>query len=379
MGTMGIKQLPEQIAFDYTSSSTRTQGGERGRNRMNGEYREGQKGEERKRTVRPHQEMVQPSTLAERDERRARYRSQRGQQYTAGRMARRTLLQTGVAAPEGRVQPKPRPLPPMRAGIPVRSGQHRRKKSLWRRFLALFAVLALMGVAGGFAVFSPSFRVRSVTVTGTSNPTLVKSVQQMGMQGQNIFLIDLTGITNRIDAIPLVNSATISKAWPDQLTVSVVERLPVLLWQVNGKTYSVDRHGIVIGLASEIAGTSQLMTIVDARSKQVTSLVQPGTHLNAADIAFALQVSQRLPQVVDVSRFTLKYGAPGSPAESGSFIVVSSQGWLAYLGGSDDSNPLDNRLQELAQILRRAQSSQLNLATIDLRYGLRPVFTVKPS
>lgn len=346
---------------------------------MNGEHREGQKGGARKRTVRPHQEMVEPATWAERNERRARYRSPQGQQYTAGRMARRTFLQTGVAAPEGRVQPKPRLLPPMHAGIPVRSGQQRRRRSLWRRFLALFAVLTLVLVAGGFAVLSPSFRVRSVTVTGTSNSTLVKSIEQMGMQGQNIFLIDVTGITNHIDALPLVNSASISKVWPDQLTVSVVERLPVLLWQVNDKTYSVDRQGMVIGLASDIAGTSQLMTVVDARSKQVTSLVQPGTRLSATDIAFALQVFQRLPQVAGVSSFTLKYSVPGAPTESGSFIVASSQGWLVYLGGSDDSNPLDNRLQELAQILNRAQSSQLNLATIDLRYGLRPVFTVKPS
>jgi len=36
-------------------------------------------------------------------------------------------------------------------------------------------------------------------------------------------------------------------------------------------------------------------------------------------------------------------------------------------------------LVELQQILSRAQQQQLNLATVDLRYGLRPVFTVKAS
>jgi len=56
---------------------------------------------------------------------------------------------------------------------------------------------------------------------------------------------------------------------------------------------------------------------------------------------------------------------------------VSSNGWLAYLGNADDSNPLDNRLVELQQILNYAQQQQLNLATIDLRFGLRPVYTLK--
>lgn len=224
---MGTRQLPEQIAFEYTPApvgagtadeerggrprivrrpgepTMRTRRGERGRSNMSGEHREGAKGE-RKRTVRPHQEIVQPPTWAERDKRRAHYRQSQAQHYTADRMTKRTFLQTGTAAPEGRVKLEPRPLPPMRQAIPVRSGQQKRRKSFWRRFLALFAVLTLVIVACSFALFSPSFRVRSVTVSGTDNSSLIKNIEQMGMQSQNIFLIDLTGLTNRIDAIPLV-------------------------------------------------------------------------------------------------------------------------------------------------------------------------------
>jgi hypothetical protein len=56
---------------------------------------------------------------------------------------------------------------------------------------------------------------------------------------------------------------------------------------------------------------------------------------------------------------------------------VSSNGWLAYLGGADDTNPLGNRLIELQQILSLAQQKHLDLATVDLRFGLRPVYTLK--
>ena len=121
------------------------------------------------------------------------------------------------------------------------------------------------------------------------------------------------------------------------------------------------------------------MTVVDARSKGVTQRVQPGTQLSAADIAFAQQVFAQLPQVTSISTFTLRYdtATDSQSSGSGSFIVVSPQGWIAYLGSADDANPLDNRLVKLQQILSRAQQQQLNLATVDLRYGLRPVFTVK--
>jgi hypothetical protein len=61
----------------------------------------------------------------------------------------------------------------------------------------------------------------------------------------------------------------------------------------------------------------------------------------------------------------------------GVYIIESKAGWIAYLGGANDANPLHNRLIELQQILALAQREQLNLATIDLRFDLRPVYTIK--
>ncbi len=374
---MNDKRKPEQITLvyrDHTSSSIP-------RRASAGENRVGAgltpalaKNRQRKRNVSTPELIEQPATWAERHARYMRPSAPRA----AHRQVKRTLARTGVPAPEGPVRivrPLPRPYTP----IPVRSGEQRRRKTFWRRFLTLFAFIVLAIVAVGFALFSPNFHVGQVTVEGTSNPALVHTIQHMGMQGQNIFLIDITDFTSRVDALPLVASASIQKAWPNSLTVSIVERQPVLLWQTPQATYSVDSHGIVIGLASETAGADHLMTVVDARSKGVTQRVQPGTQLSAADIAFAQQVFAQLPQVTSISTFTLRYDAAtdSQSSGSGSFIVVSPQGWIAYLGSADDTNPLDNRLVELQQILSRAQQQQLNLATVDLRYGLRPVFTVK--
>jgi cell division septal protein FtsQ len=378
---MKHKRIPEQTALEYkdrgSSFSLRhTSAGEkRGEDAMgNGQRYEAQR--PRKRNISTPEVIEQPMTWAERHARNVRPSTPR----TAHRQVKRTLARTGIAAPEGPVRVV-RPLPRPHTPIPVRSGQQRRKRTFWRRFLTLFALIALAMVAAGFALFSSNFRVQQVAVAGTSDPALVHTIQHMGMQGQNIFLIDVTDFTSRVDAMPVVASASIQKAWPNQLTVTVVERLPVLLWQTPRATFSVDSHGIVIGLASQAAGADHLMTVVDARTKGVTQRIQPGTRLNTTDIAFALQVFEQLPQVAGVTAFTLRYNATpgGQPSVNGWFIVVSQQGWMAYLGSADDTNPLDNRLIELQQILSKAREQQLNLATIDLRYGLRPVYTVKTS
>lgn len=360
-----------------------TRRGEIGSNKVNGENRENRENTGGyRRQVRVQQEQVSTTTWAERNRRGAPYRRPRDEPSPVKNRSHRSFEQTGSQAPEERVQLPPRKLPPMRSSIPARSGQQRRKRGFWQRILGLFAVLALVIGAGSFALLSPNFRVRDVTVTGTGNPVLVQTIQRLGIQGQNIFLLDVSGLTERVDAIPLVESASIQKAWPNQIAVSVVERLPVLLWQTPAATFSVDSHGVVIGAeaaASQTAGIGHLMTVVDMRSKRVTQQVQPGTRLDAANIAFALQIFRQLPQVVNLASFTLTYTASGDPSSGASFNVVSPQGWVAYLGNAGDSNPLANRLLELSQILSKGQQDQLTLATIDLRYGLRPVFTIKNS
>ncbi len=262
--------------------------------------------------------------------------------------------------------------------VPVRSGrQNVRRGSFWRRLLTLLALLVIATLGGSFALTTPNFRVQQVDIVGTQNSTLVDNIQNMGMQGQNIFLLDVAALTSRIEALPMVASVTIGKQLPDQVIVNVVERTPILLWQTRQGKFSVDSQGMVIAPASESSGTDHLMTVVDAR-EGVAQQVHPGALLKRADIAFATQVFTHLPQLTGLSSFTLRYDVAPQQGGHETFIVASSDGWLAYLGGVDESNPLDNRLIELQQILSLAQQKQLNLATIDLRFGLRPVYTLKP-
>ncbi|MBV9258066.1 MAG: hypothetical protein JO215_08620, partial [Ktedonobacteraceae bacterium] len=114
--------------------------------------------------------------------------------------------------------------------------------------------------------------------------------------------------------------------------------------------------------------------------------IHPGVRLEQADIAFAVDLFNDLPQFTGINDFTLRYSGTiyantsnqfGRSGGKGSYIVESPAGWLAYLGGSNDVNPLDNRLVELQQILALVQKQQSNLATVDLRYGLDPVYTLK--
>ncbi|MGI9057676.1 MAG: cell division protein FtsQ/DivIB [Ktedonobacteraceae bacterium] len=308
------------------------------------------------------------------------------------RLMPRTLAQSGVPASSGQMR-SVHPLQQAQSRyhsspIPVRSGrlQGRRSGFLWK-VLGIFALLVLVILGANFALTSTAFRVAQVSVVGVHNDVLARSIQHMGMQGQNIFLIDVVALTARIDAFPMVASASLEKQWPNQLRVTVTERQPTLLWKTSQGTFSVDNNGRVIAPLSDTTGAASLMTVLDMRTSSkgaIAQAIRPGVQLNQADITFAVAALAGLSNVAGLTNFTLRYvnTAPaqltsGQAGENGAYVVDSKSGWLAYLGGSNDPNPLHNRLIELQQILALAQQQQLKLATIDLRFGLRPVYTLK--
>ena len=111
---------------------------------------------------------------------------------------------------------------------------------------------------------------------------LIQRVQKMGMQGQNIFLLDVTGLIAKIDAQPEVDTADLSKQWPNQLVISIKERVPVLLWQTAQGIFSVDSQGMVIAPAGNTVGANDLSTVIDM--SQHTSTGKADNGFTARDV-----------------------------------------------------------------------------------------------
>lgn len=329
----------------------------------------------------PH-EAVQPLTWAERH---ARYRGQPTDQPAQERLVPRTLAQTGRPAAVGQMRVR-KPLPRQHAvsRVPSRSGKLRRSRSFWRRFLGLLFVLAVVGGGIGFALLSPTFRVQQIDISGTQNPQLIASIRRMGIEGQDIFLLNQSALTTRLESLPPVASASLGVELPSTVMVAIQERVPVLLWQAGKVTFGLAQDGTVIAQQSNLSGTEHLALVVDTRHS--AAQVRPGTRFNAADIVFVEQVFEQVPGIEGVAPFSLQYvdslsvgghTVPANQAGSGSYVIVSANGWRAYLGDSQNSSSLADRLQELQQILSIVRQKNLRIATIDLRFGLRPTYTLK--
>jgi cell division protein FtsQ len=121
----------------------------------------------------------------------------------------------------------------------------------WRAaFFALAAVAIVFGV--GWALLdSRFFVVRSVAVTGTHLVTgaEVRSAAAVPL-GLPLIRLNSAMITHRVEQIRQVESAQVSRDWPDGVTITVVERTPVLA-VASGPGYQlIDKYGVVVESSS---------------------------------------------------------------------------------------------------------------------------------
>jgi len=139
------------------------------------------------------------------------------------------------------------------------------KKSPWRTaFFALAGVGIIAGVAWGL-LGSRLLVVRSVAVTGTN---LVPKAEVAGAAdvplGTPLAQVDPAAVARRVESIRQVASATVSKSWPDGLTITVRERVPAVAVRMAGGGYDlVDADGVIVRWAeARPAGLPLLATSV---------------------------------------------------------------------------------------------------------------------
>jgi len=128
-----------------------------------------------------------------------------------------------------------------------RKKDNRRKKSLRLQFVIMAALVGF--VVFGLAI-SPLFEVRRIVISGTINLTDDEILATSGLGvGQNIFSFSRRNAAARIAEMPFVRDVTVSRQFPDNITINVTERLAIASVRVgNTGTYLlIDDSGMVLG------------------------------------------------------------------------------------------------------------------------------------
>jgi cell division protein FtsQ len=124
----------------------------------------------------------------------------------------------------------------------------RRARTRWR---TAFFVLAGVGIIAGvvWALFgSRLLVVRSVTATGEHLVTSAQVIAAADVPlGTSLVNVDTGLVARRVEGIRQVASVTVSKDWPDHLSITVRERVPVVAVRMADGGYDlVDPTGVLV-------------------------------------------------------------------------------------------------------------------------------------
>ncbi len=167
------------------------------------------------------------------------------------------VLKRGVAPPRGaRAKPTTRAVykpAPVTVRLPIE------RKLLIRRTVIGFAVLliavalllaTLAGVpqrlwAGVLAASArQGFEVHQIEVSGNRELSRLDIIGAAFRDPSSAMLTtDLGAMRERLLALPWVADASVSRRLPDGISISVVERRPIALWQINRRFKAIDGTG----------------------------------------------------------------------------------------------------------------------------------------
>jgi len=268
-----------------------------------------------------------------------------------------------------------------------RGGGHvRRTRSVRRasagltpvRAAAILAMLcsagAIYGLTAGSAFGMSRVDVVGATITGTATITNRLAL----VNGQNLFDIATEPLAASLREIPAVATADVSIALPDVVSVTIVERRPIVVWQVGERRLLVDERGLLFAdVASSAAppAVDALPVVTDSRAASVDLAV--AKTLDPVD----LDAASLTPAQLGSSAAAL---AVAVTDEHGFVVSSGSKGWEAWFGfyGLSLRTPelIPGQVQLLKTLLVGREAAVKTVILADDREGTYiPKVTPRPS
>jgi cell division protein FtsQ len=238
----------------------------------------------------------------------------------------------------------------------LRSRGRRRLRVLIGALGVVVLVVAMLAV-----LHTPLFAARAVTVSGSHPATGTAAiVAAAGLKGHPpLISLDAGAVAGRVESLPFIASARVSRHWPDGVQIAVTERVPALQMAGPATSWSVlDVHGRTLqGGPVRVPGL--VVLIVHTTSGGVPP-APVGRSLPASASA-GLLVCRSLPKAFAAQVVSVTESADGSVS------LALDSGIVVQLGTASD---LAAKFEDVAAII--AHGTLHPTSTIDVSVPASP-------
>ena len=235
--------------------------------------------------------------------------------------------------------------------------QRRLSRVRWRRIgLALAFTGAIAGLVALY--FSPAVRVHEVEIAGATVVSAADIEAMAELDGASLVTADLGASESRIEGLPMVKEATITRAWPQTVRVAIVERTPWAIWQAGSSDYTVDEEGVVLEIDAPEGAP-----VISVSGADIG--LEPGQRVDQDAVALARSLTARVPVELALNVATFEWSG------SSGLTITTDTGYRVVLGDSQD---MDYKLAVWREIEAQLGRESMTGHVLDLRFGDRPSF-----
>lgn len=231
--------------------------------------------------------------------------------------------------------------------------------SRWRVMLALFPVAVVAALAYA-AVQSPLLTAQSFAVVGAETLDRQAVIEISGLRGRSLLDLPEQQARERLLKLPQVRSVSISRTFPQKVTITIEERQPAAFWSVGNREYVVDRDGYVLNSG---VPSGPAPRIVEPNSNRVMG---PGDRVHPDAVALALRLIEESPRVLNQSVSAIEYRQDVGVA------IVFANGMRVTFG---DERSYDYKMAVLTTLLDKLTAQGVAPPrAVDLRFGERVTY-----
>jgi cell division protein FtsQ len=204
---------------------------------------------------------------------------------------------------------------------------------------AFFGLIAVAIVAGaGWALLGSSLLVvRSVQAAGTALVPRSEILRAAGIGiGTPLIRVNTSQVARRVEQIAQIQSARVTRQWPDRVTIVVRDRTPALAVAASGRYALVDQSGVVVLWVAQRPPGMPLLADPPAGS---TARLRGDAAIRAA-----VTVLRQLPA-------SLRHRIRAVRAPAADAVTLELRGRIVVLWGGTDRPAA--KAAELAALMRR--------------------------
>lgn len=197
------------------------------------------------------------------------------------------------------------------------------------------------------------FALDRVDVTGNAESSQIDILQAVWMGGAaTLPALDVASTRQAIEEMPWVESATVSKIYPNTLSVEIVEKAPYAVWQRGAELTVIDRDG------------GDIVPFSTTRFTELPLVVGTGADREAADLIDRIEI---IPELTPRIR---------------AYVLVAERRWDLHLtNGVVVKLPEVEPIEAAAELVRMDRDTQVlsrDIVSVDLRVPDRVVVKLTP-